>query len=212
VAHRSEPRFLVLHGLRLKGFADTVFLAERAGIDPTGTEELLRSLTADGLVREHEGRAVPWSLSPEGRAEHGRLVAEELDASGTRPVVDDAYERFRALNPELLQLFTDWQVLPGATPPRLNDHSDDEYDRDVVERLAGAHARACPIIDGVGAHLERFGGYRSRLGAAVDRLRAGDREWFTGMLVDSYHTVWFELHEDLMATLGLERGAEEART
>jgi hypothetical protein len=25
--------------------------------------------------------------------------------------------------------------------------------------------------------------------------------------MDSYHTVWFELHEDLLATLGLERGA-----
>jgi hypothetical protein len=43
-------------------------------------------------------------------------------------------------------------------------------------------------------------------------VRAGDKEWFTGPLVDSYHTVWFELHEDLMATLGLERATEEART
>ena len=27
-------------------------------------------------------------------------------------------------------------------------------------------------------------------------------------MIDSYHTVWFELHEDLLATLGLERAAE----
>jgi hypothetical protein len=26
--------------------------------------------------------------------------------------------------------------------------------------------------------------------------------------VDSCHTVWMELHEDLMATLGIQRGAE----
>jgi hypothetical protein len=212
VAHRSAPRFLVLHGLRLKGFADTASLAGRTGLELQATEDLLRSLAGDGLVRHHEKRQVPWSLSPEGRAEHGRLLAEELDASGARPVVDDAYERFRALNPELLQLFTDWQVRPDAPPPGLNDHRDEAYDRDVIERLAAAHAEVCPITDGVGAHLERFAGYTSRLGAALDKLRAGDHDWFTGPLVDSYHTVWFELHEDLMATLGLERAAEEARS
>jgi len=25
-------------------------------------------------------------------------------------------------------------------------------------------------------------------------------------VIDSYHTVWFELHEDLLATLGRRRG------
>ena len=210
MAHQSEPRFLVLHGLRLKGYADTAFLADRAGLDVGGTEEVLRALTAEGLVREHEKR--PWSLSPAGRDEHRRLVAEELDVSAARAVVDGAYEQFRELNDDVLQLFTDWQVRPDAPPPGLNDHSDEAYDRDVVERLAEAHARACPIIDRLGAHLERFGGYTSRLGAALDKVRAGDRNWFTGMLVDSYHTVWWELHEDLMATLGLERAVEEARS
>jgi hypothetical protein len=27
-------------------------------------------------------------------------------------------------------------------------------------------------------------------------------------MIDSYHSVWFELHEDLLATLGIERGSE----
>ena len=33
-------------------------------------------------------------------------------------------------------------------------------------------------------------------------MRAGDPDWFTRPTVDSYHTVWFELHENLLATLG----------
>ena len=33
-------------------------------------------------------------------------------------------------------------------------------------------------------------------------------EWFTKPVIDSYHTVWFELHEDLLATLGIERASE----
>jgi hypothetical protein len=27
-------------------------------------------------------------------------------------------------------------------------------------------------------------------------------------MIDSYHTVWFELHEDLLATLGRQRSQE----
>jgi hypothetical protein len=27
-------------------------------------------------------------------------------------------------------------------------------------------------------------------------------------MIPSYHTIWFELHEDLLATLGIERGSE----
>ena len=30
-------------------------------------------------------------------------------------------------------------------------------------------------------------------------------------MIDSYHTVWFELHEDLLATLGIERSSEGSR-
>jgi hypothetical protein len=216
VAHPSEPRFLVLHGLRLKGNAATSFLAERSGLDTGETGEILRSLTAEGLVREHEKRPLPWSLSPAGREEHGRLLAEELEASGARAAVGEAYDRFggpnEGLNMDVLQLFTDWQVRSEGPPPELNDHSDEAYDREVVERLAGAHVRACAITDGLGAHLERFGRYTPRLGAAMDKIRAGEGDWFTGMTVESYHTVWWELHQDLMTTLGLERAAEEART
>ena len=42
----------------------------------------------------------------------------------------------------------------------------------------------------------------------MDEVRRGHGEWFDKPLIDSYHTVWFELHEDLLATLGLERSTE----
>jgi hypothetical protein len=46
------------------------------------------------------------------------------------------------------------------------------------------------------------------LAHALERTRAGDADWFTKPTIDSYHTVWFELHENLLATLGIERGTE----
>jgi hypothetical protein len=39
-------------------------------------------------------------------------------------------------------------------------------------------------------------------------MRAGDTSWFTRPLVDSYHTVWFELHEELIGAAGLTREDE----
>jgi hypothetical protein len=43
------------------------------------------------------------------------------------------------------------------------------------------------------------------LRAALDRADAGEREWVTSPRCDSYHTVWMQLHEDVLLALGLER-------
>jgi DNA-binding MarR family transcriptional regulator len=208
MAHPSEPRFLVLHGLRLKGFAEAGPVAEGGGLDPAEAERHLRALSGDGLVSRREGRISGWSLTPDGRTEHRRLVAEELEASEAKAVVDHAYRRFLALNPELLAVCTAWQLRPDGDSQVVNDHSDAGYDRQVVERLAAVDAAVRPITDDLSARLERYGRYAPRLRAALDKVTAGDPEWFTKPIIDSYHTVWFELHEDLLCTLGLERSAE----
>jgi hypothetical protein len=208
VAHRSEPRFLVLHGLRLKGFAEPAPVAEGAGLDVREAEDHLRSLAGDGLVSRREGRVSGWSLTPDGRSEHRRLVGEELDAAGAKAVVDDAYRRFLDLNGDLLAVCTAWQLRPDGEAQVVNDHRDPDYDRAVVGRLAAVDERVRPITDDLAGELDRYGRYASRLRAALDRLRGGEHEWFTKPIIDSYHTVWFELHEDLLCTLGLERSAE----
>ena len=65
-------------------------------------------------------------------------------------------------------------------------------------------------MEGLGALLERFGRYGVRLTAAVERVEAGEKEWFTKPLIDSYHTVWMQLHEDLLSAVGVNR-ADEAQ-
>ena len=37
---------------------------------------------------------------------------------------------------------------------------------------------------------------------------AGEVDWFTRPTIPSYHSVWFELHENLLATLGIDRAQE----
>jgi hypothetical protein len=55
----------------------------------------------------------------------------------------------------------------------------------------------------------RFADYRARLRAARRRVDDGESEWLTSPRIDSYHTVWMQLHEDLLLALGRDRETEE---
>jgi len=43
------------------------------------------------------------------------------------------------------------------------------------------------------------------LTAALERAEDGAIEWVSDVRIASYHTVWFEMHEDLLRALGRER-------
>jgi hypothetical protein len=200
----DPQRLRVLHALRLVGFADTEVIARRTGLPDSVVVAALVPAEQEGLARRREGRMPGWILTADGRAEGERLLAAELQESGGRDVIAAAYRRFLGQNGELLSVCTAWQVR-DENSQRLNDHADLVYDAAVVERLAAVDAGIRPVCADLAAELDRFSGYAERFAAAIDRVRAGEKEWFAKPLIDSYHTVWFELHEDLLATLGLDR-------
>ena len=205
MSHRSEPELLVLHALRLKGFAEVDGIVALAALDAGDVQQRLEKLAGDDLVTRRDGRISGWALTGEGRAEHERRLRDELHRTDRRADVHAAYRGFVALNGELLALCTAWQVKPAGGEPKLNDHRDAAYDAAVVERLERVHEGIVPVLHDLTDVLDRFGPYRPRLAGALDRVRAGDGEWLTRPLIDSYHTIWFELHEDLLATLGIQR-------
>lgn len=203
---------LVLLVLRLRGSADQDAVASSLSlmqlrVDEPG--ELLDRLELAGLVARGSGPANRWRLTDDGRHEGERLLGVELDAQGARDRVTEAYTRFLALNGPLLRVCTDWQ-LRDADPASIvvNDHSDPQFDRRVLDRLETVHRAALPICADLAAALERFTSYGARLTSASDRLRAGDGTALDGPSTDSYHAAWYELHENLIATLGLDRSTE----
>ena len=117
------------------------------------------------------------------------------------------YEDFCAFNAELKQIMTAWQVKRDGTP---NDHADVDYDNAVLQRLADLHERVRPLLRRLAQLSPRLAGYDVRLARAAARVAAGDHSYVARIIADSYHTVWFELHEDLMSLAGLTR-ADEAR-
>ncbi len=197
----------VLHALRVGGFLDTAAVADRAEVSHETAEGVLADAEQRGWVIRRTGRLVGWNLTASGRAEGERLLAAELDETGSRAVVEDLHGRFGPLNVELLDLCTDWQLRTVDGETRANDHTDPEHDAAVLERLERLHERTRPWLAELVAVLPRFGTYSERLAEALRHVRSGRTDWFTRPVIDSYHTVWFELHEDLLATLGLERTA-----
>lgn len=204
----TDHRTHVLHGRRLKGFAEPAAVAEVVDVPESDAKSQLDDLVGERLATYRDGRLSGFTLTPGGRAEHARLLSEELDAHGVRAAVHAAYRRFLACNGDLLQVCTAWQLREVDGQSEINDHRDEAYDTGVIEQLAVVHAKVHPVCEELAASLARYAHYGARLDTALRRVRAGDRDWFTKPMIPSYHTIWFELHEDLLATLGIERGQE----
>jgi hypothetical protein len=184
----SEEAWTLLHDLRLRGF--------RKAQGGAAEEDLV----AAGVAMT---RGANLALTPTGREAH---AAWARLASGTEDeeLARSAYERFLVLNVEFLRLCTDWQLKPGNEP---NDHSDAAYDFKILERLDRLDERAGQLLENLGKTVPRFGGYRSRLTDALDRI-SDDRAWLASPRCDSYHTVWMQLHEDLLTAVGVDRTDE----
>ncbi|MEL7155029.1 MAG: transcriptional regulator [Actinomycetota bacterium] len=209
----SDPALLALHGLRLKGLASADTLSTLVGRDKAQLDAILEALAADGHAVYRNGQRSGWILTPPGREHHEALLAAELDAApGRRASVETVYRTFGPLNTRFLALCTRWQVRIAADGTEsVNRHDDSAYDQAVLDELQLIDREIRPLLHGLTGILDRFDIHRRRLIHALEGVNEGDTEWLTGPLVDSYHTVWFELHEDLLASLGLDRAEETAR-
>lgn len=209
----SPPALLVLHAVRVAGVVDVDVVARRTGVDQHRVRELLLDGEAAGWVtRVAFGGVGGWALTERGRSEDERRLREELDVTGARPVVEEAAQVFEPLNARLVRACTDWQLRPvGEDRLAPNVHTDPVWDAEVLDELAALACDLHELVGTVAARLQRFAGYDERYSAALARAEAGEQEWVAGIEVASCHTVWMQLHEDLLSTLGRRRDADTAR-
>lgn len=192
----------VLQLVRLKGRVAPAVVAESLGLDEAEVSGLLAQLLESGAVTESNGNL---RIAPAGREQLAdRITAERDDID--QVALASAYDRFHHLNTRFKQVVTAWQIR-GEVP---NDHSDQTYDAGIVEQLVSVHRSFNPLLVEMMALAPRLASYPRRLAHALQRLLAGDHGAFAKPIVDSYHTVWFELHEDLIGMLGLSREDEAA--
>ncbi|MDM8084409.1 hypothetical protein QUV83_06495 [Cellulomonas cellasea] len=196
---RPDPLLQVLHTVRTLGYADVPRIAARAGLPEDSTAEHLADLQAEGAVtRSAFAGDSGWSLTEAGKAHGEHLLAQELDARGARSAVEACYRDFLPLNDVVARACSDWQLAElgiGGKPVSL-------------EETVAELRRAADAWESIEARLvreaDRFAGYSDRFSSALAHAEH-DPRWITGTDLDSAHRVWFELHEDLIATLGLTR-------
>jgi hypothetical protein len=168
-----------LHLLKLRGTAEEI----------PGDVDALR---ADGLVVATKAGLM---LTEAGHAAHERLLVadrERLDLDRLRGV----YGRFLAANQPLKDLSARWQSA-----------SEDERFA-LAGDLVAIVERVGPVLRRTAEVRERFGAYRERLDRACERVEDGDHDYAVSPRVDSVHTVWMEIHEDYLLTLGISREEE----
>ncbi len=183
-----------LRALRIKGRATAAELAAVVDTATPDVEAQLRALTDDGLAVERtSGRRPGWLLTAAGRARAEEQLTQD---DSVREALAGPYAAFLRCNDQVKEICTSWQSATG-----------EEQRFEVLDRLHEVHEQVAPSLDKAGATVERFRRYRSRLDAALERV-PGDPRYVVSPAVDSYHTVWFECHEDFLLSLGRSRAEE----
>ncbi|MFD0599105.1 transcriptional regulator [Catellatospora coxensis] len=173
-------------------------MAARFGLDAAQTHEELLDAEAYGRVtRASFAGLTGWSLTEAGRRRNEAELREELDAHDARDAVAAMHDDFLPLNSQATRTFTAWQLESMDSPAKA-------VPGDLIGQLAGLAQRLHPLERRLTERLTRFGGYHRRFAEALAHA-SDDPAWVTGMEVDSCHRVWFELHEDLVASLGISR-------
>jgi pyruvate,orthophosphate dikinase len=193
----------VIRALGIKGFAMTQGAADAVLSSTDHVQPLLDDLVVDGLAASVAGA---YRLTDTGKARAAELVAKEADAWGSERA-NAALDAFIELDGRMKETVTDWQL---KAPDVVNDHADADYDRGVLDRLAALHDEAAAFLEANENGFGRLATYRERLSRAFEQARGGDGRFVASPRVDSYHGVWFELHEDLIQLAGRTREDEVA--
>jgi pyruvate,orthophosphate dikinase len=159
-------------------------------------DRLETSTDAEQAVGSHR-------LTDAGKA---RARMELGSARSAWPGAGAALDEFIGFDRQVKDVVTSWQMR-GET---VNDHSDAAYDALVLGGLAALHTQIGEWLDGGAAAQPRFAVYRRRLDRAAAAISAGDTKFVASPRVDSYHSAWFELHEELILLAGRTRADEVA--
>jgi pyruvate,orthophosphate dikinase len=173
---------------------------------PDAVGSLLEPLIAEGLA---EPAAGSFRLSADGKDVAGRILAAERDRWGSHRS-DAVLDSFLDLDRRMKEVVTAWQMREVDGSQAINDHGDHVYDGLVLARLGALHADAVAWLSPIVASVARYALYLARLDRAARLAADGDSRYVASPRVDSYHSVWFELHEDLILLSGRTRADEVA--
>ena len=196
----------LIHVLSIKGFAKEEVLAATIGLEVLDLELMAQSLLKEGLL---ESSRIGMKLTEKGKAAAAKIL-EDAREKVDLVALETFYLAFMPINQAFKKSVSSWQIKTVGESAEPNDHGDAEYDQQVLSEmfkdhgslklLVATHLASCPLLKD----------YARRLEKAYASVTAGDYQFVTGALIDSYHTVWFEFHEALIRLSGRDRATEAA--
>lgn len=195
-----EPADLdIMLALRIRGPQTTGDIARLLDSRRRAVDDRVAVLVRHAVV-EPVGSA--WRITRSGRTVCDNLLAE-LRTTVVVAALDRLYVKFVPLNDRIKAVLTTWQLrsVPGGGF-LINTHDDPAYDDSVMARLAEAHAHAQGWLAEIATLIPTFGRRTALLNDALYRAKAGQTEYVMSPWVNSYHSIWFEVHEELLLRHG----------
>jgi pyruvate,orthophosphate dikinase len=193
--------------LGIKGFTTQDMLASAMCTTSEASANILEELLSAGLAASRPPRFI--GLTVEGTHRSTHLLAADRDSMGAE-TANRALDEFQELDQRTKETVTDWQLrmIGGELVP--NDHTDRSWDEGVFQRLGVLLEEVSGWLSELAKDLPRLCRYLNRLQDALDAAQNGDNQFIASPRVDSFHGVWFELHEDLIRLAGRTRTQEVA--
>jgi len=172
------------------------------GLPDSELQSAINELVKKGLARKTND-AITISELGEREIENNRKVL--LENCDRKDEFLEYCHMFEEINKDFKDLVTRWQLkeINGELIP--NDHSDPEYDMAILECLAEIHEKTMKLLDKISEIFPFLRGYISRFEKAFSLLMSGNLGYMADPDKQSYHTIWFELHETLLRMSGMRR-------
>ncbi|MBJ8338097.1 hypothetical protein JGU71_04290 [Antrihabitans sp. YC3-6] len=182
-----------LHVIRLRSGVSVEELAEVIGVMGDEAQSIVGKIRAAGHARSVRGSVIVTTagLAADDAAVHrwrGRALRADLD------LVEEFDRRFRAVNEIVKAALSEWQA-----------NRCEEVVGSFAARLRGAVDDLAFPSDGVGDVARLLDAYRQRLTKVVERAAGGDAAALSGIRTESFHSVWMELHAELIQLSGRVR-------
>ena len=197
----------VIRAMLVKGLVAPDALAMAVAAPQERVRQILDELVATGLV---ETASTRFRLTGSGKLRALSVFAADREWIGGEDACVAVLDEFVSFDQRMKDTVTAWQLRDIDGEQVFNDHGDAEYDAAVLDRLASLHEDTVAWLTPYCQRLARLDAYRGRLQDALNRARGGDERFVASPRVDSYHGVWFELHEDLIRLAGRRRSDEAA--
>jgi len=165
-------------------------------------KDILFKLRDSGLInRTDEGL---WEITKTGETAVEKARKMLLEQCTRKEEFLNYCKEFEVINNRFKSLISKWQVkeVNGRLIP--NVHDDPEYDFSILEQLNKVHEETKDLISRIANIFPIYERFIKRLDVTWERINNGNFEYID-VARNSYHNIWFELHESLLKLSGMKR-------